>query len=185
MILHAQDRRHAIWVTSGIVNIAHQRIASHRDMRATFNGSALRCERAVPQRGKSKNLAIGKVNEEWLLAGICADMPLIEPRGNLDAALAALPGTAVARRSGDALHARVNRRKLRCNTLGEERHEAPAQHHTLANALGRTHDGHLLGRRHVVTRLEAPAWLDDREGVLDRRLILGYISATHENAGAY
>src|SRR6202042_2398109 len=99
---------------------------------------------------KSKNLAIGKVNEVRLFAPVRAEVPLIEPRSNLDAALAALPSPAIARRRLNTLHARVDRRKLRCNSLGEERHESPAQHLALAQAAGCAHHGHLLGRRYVV-----------------------------------
>ena len=95
-------------IISGVVNIAHERIGGHRDMHAAFRGDAVRRKGSIPQSSETENLAIGEMNEEGLLLAVSCQVPFIESRGNLNAALPALPRPSIGRCGLDRLNARID-----------------------------------------------------------------------------
>src|ERR1039457_1204350 len=154
--LGSRSRGHAVRATSGVVDIAHERIGGHRDMNTAFDGGPVGREGSIPQPGEAENLAVGKMNEERLLAAVSSKMPFIESRGNLDTALPALPRSPVRGCGLDGLYTRINGRVLRRYALGEERYQSPAQHYAFSLAFGAANHGDLLRRRDVVARFETP-----------------------------
>src|ERR1700722_13368039 len=118
-------------ITSGVVDLQHELVGWHRDVDDTFDGRAVRLEGSIPESRERKNGLISQMNIVRCLSSFAAQVPLKESVRELQATLAALPGTPVGGRSLDGFNAGIDRRILGRLAFGEEGNETPAKQRTL------------------------------------------------------
>jgi len=139
--------------------------------------------RSHPQGGEAENFLIGKFDQIRTFLLVFAQVPLVEGGGGHDATLGAGPGTPPSGTLLQLFERRVNRGIVWRCALGEPRDQAPSHHEARPMTVVHPDYRHRLGRCDVVTRLERPQRLDDRELALDGCLVSSDETTAHGEDG--